>query len=84
MVALSDIGTGPARSGVAPLKWLVVAVGILGLALLVLRHWFHVLGVLPYLVLLTCPILHVIHRRHGAHGLGRHSVDSGSARADRD
>ncbi len=34
---------------------------------LVTEHTAHVLGVLPYLLLLACPLMHFFHRGHG-HG----------------
>jgi hypothetical protein len=33
---------------------------------LLAEHWAHALGVLPYVVLLACPLLHFFH--HGGHG----------------
>ncbi|MFN7023360.1 MAG: DUF2933 domain-containing protein [Pseudorhizobium sp.] len=30
------------------------------------EHWGHVLGYLPYLILLACPLMHLFHR-HGGH-----------------
>ena len=55
--------------------WWRTATGVtlLGLALVgsfyVLReHYGHVLGALPYLILLACPLMHLLlHRGHG-HG----------------
>lgn len=42
-------------------------------AFYVLReHWGHALGLLPYLLLLACPLLHLFHG-HGGHGHGGHS-----------
>ena len=36
------------------------------------EHRAHLLGVLPYLVFLLCPLIHLfMHRGHGGHG-GRH------------
>jgi hypothetical protein len=36
---------------------------------LVLEHRAHALGVLPYLLLALCPLLHFFgHRGHGSHG----------------
>ncbi|HKP64206.1 MAG TPA: DUF2933 domain-containing protein [Polyangiales bacterium] len=33
------------------------------------EHQAHVLGALPYLLLLACPIIHLfMHRGHGKHG----------------
>jgi len=40
------------------------------------EHRAHVLGILPYVLLLLCPILHLLmHRKHGGHsgGNGGHS-----------
>ena len=36
------------------------------------EHRAHVLGVLPYLIILACPLIHLLmHRGHGGHG-GHH------------
>jgi hypothetical protein len=44
------------------------------------EHRAHLLGVLPYLLLLACPLMHVFmhrgHRGHGGHG------DHGSTESD--
>ncbi len=48
-------------------RWVVLSVGAFGLALLFIQHWVHSLGLVPYLVLLACPLMHLFHRRHGAH-----------------
>ncbi len=33
------------------------------------EHWAHFFGILPYLLLLACPFLHLfMHRKHGTHG----------------
>jgi len=47
---------------------------VLGLALiaLVIEHFSHVLGILPYLIILACPLLHFF--MHGKHG-HRHKHD---------
>lgn len=31
------------------------------------EHWGHVLGYLPYLILLACPLMHLFHRHGGGH-----------------
>jgi hypothetical protein len=42
------------------------------------EHRAHLLGVLPYLLLLACPLMHIfMHRGHGGHG------DHGSNEGDR-
>lgn len=45
------------------------------------EHRAHVLGLLPYLLLAACPIVHLfMHRGHGHGGsdAGRHSDDDGA------
>jgi hypothetical protein len=50
---------------------LLVAVAVGGFYL-VTEHTAHLLGVLPYLLVLACPLMHVfMHRGHG-HGGHRH------------
>lgn len=47
--------------------WLLTAcVGALAAVLLVIDHWAHMFGVLPYVLLLACPLMHVLHRGHGS------------------
>jgi hypothetical protein len=59
-------------SGIAFLVFLAVAVFFL-----VTEHTAHVLGALPYLLLLACPLMHLLHHRGhhhgGAHDHGPHS-----------
>lgn len=47
------------------------------------EHRPHVLGILPYLLLLACPLMHVfMHGGHGGHGgqEHRHGDDAGKQR----
>ena len=47
---------------------LALASAALLIAFYALReHWGHVLGILPYLVLLACPLMHFLHG-HGGRG----------------
>ena len=50
-----------------------LAFGAMATVLLWSEHRAHLLGVLPYLFLLACPLLHVFggHGSHGAHGRDR-------------
>ena len=62
--------------------WLGVCL-FLGIALFFLweKHRAHILGALPYLLLLLCPIIHVfIHRGHGNHTGQTHTGHDTSAR----
>ena len=42
------------------------------------EHKAHILGVLPYALLLLCPIVHLfMHRGHGGHGAAKHHGGTG-------
>ena len=54
--------------------WIAFAV-MLAIAafFLISEHRAHVLGVLPYLLILACPLMHLFHHGgHGGHGRHRH------------
>jgi hypothetical protein len=54
-------------AGLALLAFLAIAAFFL-----FTEHRAHFFGILPYLLLLACPLLHLLmHRRHGGHGGGR-------------
>ena len=56
-------------SGLVLLAFLVIAAFFL-----ITEHWAHVSGVLPYLLFLLCPVLHLfLHGRHG-HGHTNHTT----------
>ena len=58
-------------------RWAFVELLVLGTALLLLpEHFDHALAFLPYLLLLACPLLHLLHGRHH----GEKHVAGGSAR----
>ncbi len=61
-------------------RW--VFYGFLALAafFLVLEHRAHVLGFLPWLILLLCPLMHVF--MHGGHGHGGHGDHTRTSRKD--
>ena len=50
-----------------------LAFGAMAIVLLWSEHRAHLLGVLPYLFLLACPLLHIFggHGSHGGHGRDR-------------
>lgn len=42
------------------------------------EHKAHILGALPYVLLLLCPVVHMfMHRGHGHHGAGHRHRDPG-------
>jgi hypothetical protein len=56
-------------SGIALLGFLAVA-----LFFLFTEHRAHVMGALPYLLLLACPLMHLFHHRHHRHEKEKDSV----------
>lgn len=62
-------------------KW--VLIGFLAVAAFFLwtEHRAHVLGALPYLLVLACPLMHLFHHGHGGH---RHHHPQGEDRRSPD
>lgn len=50
--------------------WKVVFIGFALVAafFLVTEHRAHLFGILPYLLLAACPLMHIFGHRHGGHG----------------
>jgi DUF2933 family protein len=44
---------------------------------LLTEHTAHVFGILPYLLVFLCPILHLLHGGHGGHG-SHHRQEKGN------
>ena len=45
-----------------------------------MEHRAHLFGILPYLILLACPFIHLfMHRGHGGHGRGGREREAGGA-----
>ena len=53
----------PHRSNIV--FWLFAAVAVY---FLLVEHRQHVFGLLPYLLILLCPLMHMFHHGHGGHG----------------
>lgn len=53
-------------------KWALAAFIAIGGFFLLAEHKAHVLGALPFLLLLACHLLHLFH--HGGHGAGSHGA----------
>lgn len=55
----------------------LIVIGAVAGYFLLTEHLAHVLGALPYLLLLACPLMHVfMHHGHGGHrGHARHHSD---------
>lgn len=49
--------------------WIFLAFAAIGGLFLLTEHRAHALGLLPYLLLVACPLMHLLmHRNHGKHG----------------
>ena len=56
--------------------WIFAGFAVSALVLLAVEHRAHLLGWLPWLILLACPLMHLF--MHGGHrGHGRHGPDAG-------
>jgi hypothetical protein len=45
--------------------WIFVAFALMAVVLLWQEHRAHILGVIPYVILFSCPLMHLVHRhRH--------------------
>jgi len=52
-----------------PAGWALIAFLAIGGFYLATEHTAHLFGLLPYALLLACPLMHVfMHRGHGGHG----------------
>ncbi|MDP2371699.1 DUF2933 domain-containing protein [Rhodoferax sp.] len=58
----------------------LIVIGAVAAYFLLTEHLAHVVGVLPFLLLLACPLMHVfMHHGHGEHGgHGHHDRGGGS------
>ncbi|MBI2308532.1 MAG: DUF2933 domain-containing protein [Rhodocyclales bacterium] len=52
-------------------KWAWIGFAIVAGFFLVTEHRAHLFGILPYLLLLACPLMHLFHH----HGHGRHGAE---------
>jgi len=57
----------------------LIVIGAVAGYFLVTEHWAHILGILPYVLLLACPLMHLfMHHGHGSHGHAGHDHHHGS------
>jgi hypothetical protein len=82
-----DHDDGPGRRPFlkTPAGWVLCGFLAIGAFYLVTEHTAHLFGVLPFLLLLACPLMHLFmpggHGGHGGH-VG-HDADHGSNAADK-
>ncbi|MBN9000293.1 MAG: DUF2933 domain-containing protein [Rhizobiales bacterium] len=47
---------------------IIAVVLAIGISLAVADHWMHLLGILPFLIILACPLMHLfMHHGHPGH-----------------
>jgi len=51
-------------------KWVFLGFAAIALFFLWTEHRAHLLGALPYLLVLACPLMHLFHHGHGHHHQG--------------
>ncbi len=51
-------------------KWVLTGFLLIAGFFLWTEHRAHLLGILPYLLLAACPLMHLFHHRHAHHGHG--------------
>lgn len=51
-------------------KWVLLGFLLIAGFFLFTEHRAHLLGFLPYLLFLACPLMHLFHHGHGHHGSG--------------
>lgn len=59
-------------------KWVFLGFMLIAGFFLVTEHRAHVLGFLPYLLFLACPLMHLFHHGHGHHGAGASNSSNGN------
>ncbi|MBU6467632.1 MAG: DUF2933 domain-containing protein [Betaproteobacteria bacterium] len=71
----TGLDTHPAPRGY---NWIFIAFLAIAVFYLFTEHRAHLLGALPFLLLLACPLMHVfMHHGHGEHGAhGSHAEDN--------
>ena len=53
-------------------RWVFLGFALIAGYFLFTEHRAHMFGILPYLLILACPLMHFFHK-HGGHGHGGHA-----------
>ena len=62
----NELQSGSSRWLRSPVSLVYIILGTAAVLFLLIGHWVHVFGVLPYLLILVCPLIHMfMHRGHG-------------------
>jgi len=76
MTTFREDGTNRCRASSLTIAVLMLAA--VALFYVLREHWGHLLGAWPYLLLVACPLIHLMHRerhRHGGDGAHGHRAD---------
>ena len=49
-------------------RWVLIGFLIVASFFLFTEHRAHLFGILPYMLILACPLMHLFHHGHGHHG----------------
>lgn len=77
----SDNNAPTRRSGAGRTWWVFAGFAAMAFLLLAVEHRAHLLGWLPWLFLLVCPLMHLF--MHGGHGHGGDDRHDGADKGDR-
>jgi hypothetical protein len=56
------------ETGYPKWKFVIIGFALIAAFYLLREHYNHVLGYLPYVLLLACPLMHLFGHGHGGHG----------------
>ena len=74
------------NAGYPKWKFMFIGFALIAAFYLLTEHYAHVLGYLPYLLLLACPLMHLFghggHGRHEKHGEGSERNDGSAHNAE--
>lgn len=62
-------------------RWVLIGFLVVAAFFLWTEHRAHLLGALPWLLVLACPLMHLFHHGHGHHGGHGHTSDAGRSRS---
>jgi len=57
-------------------KWVLIGFLLVAGFFLFTEHRAHLLGFLPYLLFLACPLMHLFHHGHGNHGSSKSAASN--------
>lgn len=65
-------------------RWVLIGFVAVAAFFLLTEHRAHLFGILPFLLVLACPLMHLFHHGHGHHGSGTSSGPADTKRVQAD